>query len=174
MPALLTLPAKKVQPFPDFGKWLTFAEAIHSDTAISHGIKNIPNKYQYERMCYTYEHGYAPLCEWVGEKIPLNSFFRCEQLNNLIPGASATSEHVQGGAFDSDCRRFSNPLTNNQLFEHIRLTMDFDQLIFESPDQHNVPGWVHYADRPDGNRHSILKMVRTKTGPVYLHWPFKV
>ncbi len=162
------------QPFPDFGKWLSYSEAIYSNTAIAHGIDNRPNAAQYKRLVYTYENLYAPLCEHFGFKLPINSFFRSEQLNNVVPGASSTSEHTKGGALDIDMKRSPEKLTNNQLFEYVRKNRVFDQLIFESPDKNNVPGWVHMSIRPTGNRAMVMKMVRTKLGPDYIHWPFKV
>lgn len=174
MATTLIAPAKPKQKYPDFGVWLTYAEAIHSNTAIDYHLDNTPNAAQYARMVYTYEQIYAPLCEWVGEKIPVNSFFRSEAVNNVVPGASSTSQHVKGGAIDLDCQRFKNPLTNNQLFEHVRTTMGFDQLIFENPDRNNVPGWVHISADPLRQRKMILKMVRTKSGPDYIQWPFRV
>jgi zinc D-Ala-D-Ala carboxypeptidase len=164
--------------YPDFGKWLTYQEAIASDTARKEGIDNTPSPAEYERMVYTYRHVYAPLCEHFGTKLPVTSFFRNVRLNALV-GGSATSEHLRGGAVDINCRRTKHPVTNNQLFEYVRTSgMAFDQLIFENPDSRNVPGWVHISVRPphlpEGNRGQVLKAVRKPTGKgfFYLPWPW--
>ena len=160
---------------PDFGKWLTYEEGIYSKTALDKGIDNTPTQAQYNRMVETYRHVYAPLCEYYGVKLPVTSFFRSPALNRAV-GGSAQSEHMKGGAIDINCRRFNHPLTNNELFAHVRATLSFDQLIFEAPDARNVPGWVHIAHRPGmgANRGQVLLAQLGHKGDMfYKDWPWK-
>ena len=55
---------------------ITYAEAIHSNTAKRKGIDNTPNPTQVENMKITAEKIFQPLREWVGGPIKINSFFR--------------------------------------------------------------------------------------------------
>ena len=55
---------------------ITYAEAIHSNTAKRRGIDNTPNPAQVETMKVTAEKIFEPLRKWVGGPIKVNSFFR--------------------------------------------------------------------------------------------------
>ena len=57
-------------------KHITYAEAIHSNTAKRKGIDNTPNPTQVETMKLTAEKIFEPLREFVGGPIKVNSFFR--------------------------------------------------------------------------------------------------
>ena len=80
---------------------ITYAEAIHSNTAKRKGIDNTPNPTQVENMKVTAEKIFQPLREWVGGPIKINSFFRSPELNEKI-GGSKTSQHCKGQALDID------------------------------------------------------------------------
>lgn len=153
------------QPFPDFGQWLTYAEAVKSATALRRGIDNTPSPTAYDRMKLVYEHLYAPLCEWFG-KVPVSSFFRSVNLNRAV-GGSKNSQHVTGEAIDLDCDGSVN-VTNRQLFDYIAGHLEFDQLINEAPDENGNPQWVHVSFRAKGkNRRQILTMQYVKGKAVY-------
>ena len=129
-------------PFPDFGPYLTFAEAIRSDTARRKGISNMPTEAQYLRMKAVYEHIYAPLCREFG-KLPVSSFFRSPMVNRAV-GGSKSSQHMKGEAIDIDCDGYGR-ISNKSLYAYIKANMNFDQLILEYPDAHGNPGWVHVS-----------------------------
>ena len=57
-------------------KHITYAEAIHSNTAKRRRIDNTPNPTQVDTMKLTAEKIFEPLREWVGGPIKVNSFFR--------------------------------------------------------------------------------------------------
>ncbi len=80
-------------------KHITYAEAIHSNTAKRKGIDNTPNPTQLENMKVTAEKVFEPLRAWVGGPIKVNSFFRSPELNTAI-GGSKTSQHLLGKAAD--------------------------------------------------------------------------
>jgi zinc D-Ala-D-Ala carboxypeptidase len=80
---------------------ITYAEAIHSETAKRKGIDNTPNPTQIEAMKLLAEKVFQPLREWVGGPIKVNSFFRSADLNEAI-GGSKTSQHCKGQAIDID------------------------------------------------------------------------
>ena len=71
---------------------ITYAEAIHSQTAKRKGIDNTPNPNQIEAMKLLAEKVFEPLREWIGGPIKVNSFFRSPELNTKI-GGSKTSQH---------------------------------------------------------------------------------
>ena len=54
---------------------ITYAEAIHSNTAKRKNIDNTPNETQVEAMKLLAEKVFEPLREWVGGPIKVNSFF---------------------------------------------------------------------------------------------------
>jgi hypothetical protein len=60
---------------------ITYAEAIHSNTAKRRGIDNTPNPTQVENMKLTAEKIFEPLRKFVGGPIKVNSFFRSSELN---------------------------------------------------------------------------------------------
>lgn len=154
-----------VQSLPNFGKWLTFAEAIKSDTAIRLGIVNVPSAEHYKNMVRVYTDFYVPICERFG-KLPVSSFFRCPRLNKAVKG-SATSAHMAGCAIDIDCDGVLSP-TNKELYEWCKANLKYDQLIEEYPDANGNPGWVHIANNRTGGANRQQGMRATlKNGQVY-------
>ena len=133
---------------------ITYAEAIHSQTAKRKGIDNTPNPAQVENMKIIAEKVFEPLRRWVGGPIKGNSFFRSSELNTAIGGV-ASSQHCKGQAIDIDdvygCK------TNAEMFTYIREILDFDQLIWEFGTDMN-PNWIHvsYVSKED-NRNRCLK-----------------
>ena len=73
---------------------ITYAEAIHSNTAKRRGIDNTPNEIQVLSMKLLADKIFEPLREWVGGPIKVNSFFRSITLNEAIGGA-ASSQHCR-------------------------------------------------------------------------------
>ena len=85
----------------NISKHITYAEAIHSNTAKRKGIDNTPNPTQLENMKITAEKVFEPLRSWVGGPIKVNSFFRSPELNTAIGGVPS-SQHCKGQAIDID------------------------------------------------------------------------
>lgn len=159
--------ATPAQPFPDFGKWLTYNESVKSATAIRLGIKNVPTLAQYQNMVQVYKLFYAPACEHFGRKLPVSSFFRSVALNKAIGGA-LNSAHLTGCAIDIDCDGIGIP-TNKTLFDYFRQSARFDQLIAEAPNSENVPSWVHIAINRNGesDRSQVMVMKRVNGKTIY-------
>jgi hypothetical protein len=134
-------------------KHITYAEAIHSNTAKRCGIENIPNEEQTKNMIELAEKIFEPLRLWAGGPIKITSMFRSENLNKALNGASS-SQHCKGMAMDIDdvygCK------TNKEMFDWIRSHCNFDQLIWEFGDDDN-PAWVHVSYQGEGkNRNRVL------------------
>lgn len=140
---------------------ITYAEAIHSQTAKRKVIDNTPNPAQVENMKIIAEKVFEPLRKWVGGPIKVNSFFRSPELNEAI-GGSKTSQHCKGQAIDID--DVYGKRSNAEMFNYIREILDFDQLIWEFGTDMN-PNWVHvsYASKED-NRNRCLKAYKDDMG----------
>ena len=143
---------------------ITYAEAIHSNTAKRRGIDNTPSEIQVLSMKLLADKIFEPLRKFVGGPIKVNSFFRSVALNEAIGGV-ASSQHCKGQAIDID--DVYGKKSNAEMFTYIREILDFDQLIWEFGTDMN-PNWIHvsYVSKED-NRNTCLKaykddMVRTK------------
>ena len=133
---------------------ITYAEAIHSQTAKRKGIDNTPTAKQVEVMKLTAENIFEPLRKFVGGPIKVNSFFRSAELNKAI-GGSKTSQHCKGQAIDID--DVFGYKTNAEMYNWVKENLDFDQMIWEFGTDMN-PNWVHisYVSEED-NRNRCLK-----------------
>lgn len=142
-------------------KYLTYAEATKSQTAIRLGINNEPDKLQFDSMVYVATTVFDPVREYVNGPLNASSFFRSPALNKAIGGSSTTSQHMKGEAIDIDCDTFGNG-TNIDVFHFIKDNLEFDQLILEYPDQYGNPSWVHVSKKKTGNRKEVLVKLKDK------------
>ena len=136
-------------------KHITYAEAIHSNTAKRKGIDNTPNPNHVENMKVTAEKIFEPLREFVGGPIKITSMFRSSSLNEALGGSSATSQHMKGQAMDLD--DVYGHKSNAEMYHWIKENLSFDQLIWEFGTDMN-PNWIHvsYVSEED-NRNKCLK-----------------
>ena len=136
---------------------ITYAEAIHSNTAKRKRIDNTPNPTQVEAMKLTAQEVFEPLREWVGGPIKVNSFFRSVALNEAIGGV-ASSQHCKGQAIDLD--DVYGRKSNAEMFHWIKENLCFDQLIWEFGTDMN-PNWIHVSFvSKEENRNRCLKAYR--------------
>jgi hypothetical protein len=136
-------------------KHITYAEAIHSNTAKRKGIDNTPNPTQVENMKVTAEKIFEPLRKFVGGPIKITSMFRSAALNEAIGGSSATSQHMKGQAMDLD--DVYGYKSNAEMYHWIKENLSFDQLIWEYGTDMN-PNWIHISYVSDeDNRNKCLK-----------------
>lgn len=145
-------------------KYLTLEEAIKSPTALRLGISNMPDEDQLINMEYVANEIFDRVREVVGGPLYVSSFFRSKELNDAVPGSSATSQHMKGQAIDIDCDVFGNG-TNKDVFDFIRLTLEFDQVINEYPDKLGNPSWVHVSKTMGNNRGQVLVKLKNKYIP---------
>ena len=151
----------------NISKHITYKEATHSNTATRKGITNSPDAEQLVRMKALAKHILEPTREYFGKPIYYNSFFRCITLNQVL-GGSNTSDHVTGNAADIDTKG-QEGFSNADLFNHIKETYDFDQLIWEFGDD-NEPDWVHVSYRAENNRNQVLRAKRIDGVVRYNHY----
>ena len=133
-------------------KYITYAEAVTSQTATRNGILNVPSPESIVNMQLVGLRIFDVVREHFNKPIRVSSFFRGLLLNKAVKG-SRTSQHVKGQAIDM---QGTNGLTNKQIFEYIKINLDFDQLIWEFGDKKN-PAWVHvsYVSK-EKNRKQVL------------------
>ena len=143
---------------------ITYAEAIHSNTAKRKNIDNTPNETQVEAMRLLAEKVFEPLREWVGGPIKVNSFFRSETLNEAI-GGSGTSQHCKGQAIDID--DVYGRKSNAEMYNWIKENQDFDQMIWEFGTDMQ-PNWVHVSYvSEEKNRNKCLKAYKEHSRTKY-------
>tara|TARA_R110000744_G_scaffold15134_7_gene42601 strand:+ start:7622 stop:8083 length:462 start_codon:yes stop_codon:yes gene_type:complete len=141
-------------------KHITYAEAIHSNTAKRKGIDNTPNPAQVENMKLIAQQIFEPLREFVGGPIKITSMFRSASLNEALGGSSSTSQHLKGQAMDLD-DVYGNK-SNADMYHWIKENLSFDNLIWEFGTDMN-PNWIHvsYVSKED-NRNKCLKAYKEK------------
>ena len=133
---------------------ITYAEAIHSNTAKRKSIDNTPSEAQVEAMKLLAEKIFEPLRKWVGGPIKVNSFFRSETLNEAIGGVSS-SQHCKGQAIDID--DVYGRKTNADMYHWIQMNLDYDQMIWEFGTDMQ-PNWIHVSYvSEEKNRNKCLK-----------------
>lgn len=147
---------------------VSYIDSVRSRTAIRLGIENTPNDTQLTAMKTVALKCYEPIVAHYRFKIPFASFFRCPELNEKI-GGSENSQHTKGEAMDLDADGTS--ITNRQLYDWIKDNLDFDQLIFEHPDDKGNAAWVHVSYREGNNRKQCLIAKKVKGKTVYVNDP---
>jgi len=143
---------------------ITYAEAIHSNTAKRKGIDNTPSQTQVDAMKLLAEKIFEPLRKWVGGPIKVNSFFRSVTLNEAIGGV-ASSQHCKGQAIDID--DVYSYKTNAEMYKWIQENLDYDQMIWEFGTD-TQPNWVHisYVSKEE-NRNKCLKAYKEHSRTKY-------
>ena len=133
---------------------ITYAEAIHSNTAKRRGIDNTPNEKQIESMKLISEKIFELLRSWCGGPIKVNSFFRSVSLNEELGGA-ASSQHCKGQAMDID--DVYGRKSNAEMYHYIKDNLKYDQIIWEFGTD-TQPNWIHisYVSEEE-NRNRCLK-----------------
>jgi hypothetical protein len=133
-------------------KHISYKEAVNSNYAKKHKIKNEPDDEQLENMKLIAKEVFEPLREWVGGPIKVNSFFRSEKLNTGI-GGSKTSSHLKGQAIDLTTMGLK---TNGQIFNYIKDNLEYDQLIWEYGRVN--PKWIHVSFNSVKNRKQAFRV----------------
>ena len=132
-------------------------EAFRSLTAIRLGIDNTPTPDIIKNVHKVAQNIFEPLRGWVGNPICINSFYRSPELNKAI-GGSSKSQHCKGQAIDIDDKYGHK--TNAEMFDYIKKSFNFDQMIWEFGNEDN-PDWVHVSYvNPESNRNRCLQAYR--------------
>jgi uncharacterized protein YcbK (DUF882 family) len=130
------------------------SELIHSDTAISHNINNMPDINSLDCLVDLIFYVLQPLREKVGKAINITSGFRNAQVNKLVGGAvdekgQPKSQHCKGQAADFTIKGMSVQAA----IEFIKKSgIEYDQLINE------YDKWVHISFVKGKNRKQYFKL----------------
>ena len=143
------------------------AEFTRSESAKRHGVSNEPTPEHLENL--------KVLCEKVLEPIrmkfgPINisSGYRSKTLNHYI-GGSLNSQHCEAKAADIDMDGMGGA-SNTEIFNYIKDSLDFDQLIWEFGDN-NKPDWIHVSYNAPKNRKQVLRALKVNGKTAYA--PYK-
>lgn len=143
--------------------YFTLDELTYSKTAKNNSIDNTPSVIAESNLIALRDNILNPARRQLGSCIYVNSGYRSPQLNAIIPGASATSQHCTGEAADIDTRSIKK---NKQLFEILVSLGNFDQLIWEGNG-----AWIHVSYKASGyNRHRILAQTQTGYTDITSTW----
>ena len=138
----------------NISEYITYGEAIKSETAIRKKIDNTPTTEATIAMVNVAEKIFEKVREHFGVPIAITSFYRSPRLNKAV-GGSRTSQHVKGEALDMDADKYGK-ITNSQIFNYIKDNLEYDQLIWEYGNYDN-PAWVHVSLKLCGaNRKQII------------------
>lgn len=131
----------------------SLAELCKSQTALRKGIDNLPKDPDIvSKMQTLAEEILQPIRDKFGPTV-INSGYRCKKLNTAI-GGSKKSQHCFGEAADVEVPT----LSNRDLAEWIKNTLDFDQLILEFYNGKDPrSGWVHvsYKSKEDNRKQCL-------------------
>ena len=139
-------------------KWFTITELTRSATATAKGIANVPTPEHRANLDALCKNVLDPLREQFGSAIKVTSGYRSALLNTAVGGAKS-SHHSKGMAADIVALNGNNA----RLFEIIRYTLPYTQLIWEKGNN-KQPAWVHVSFDPLDVRKETLK---TKDGKNY-------
>jgi len=145
----------------------TLSEFTRSESAKRHGVSNQPSPAHLENIIVLCEKVLEPIRLKFGP-INISSGYRSKVLNHYI-GGSLSSQHCEGKAVDIDMDGVGS-VTNKDVFDYIRLNLDFDQMIWEFGTSAN-PDWVHVSYNGAKNRKQVLKAIKVNGKTAYA--PYK-
>lgn len=143
---------------------LDLSEVIRSESAKRLGIKNMPSDEHIINLKILAENIFEPIRQNFRVPIRISSGYRSPALNRAI-GGSQTSQHSIGEAIDIDMDGNPHGVTNKQIFDYIKNSLNFDQLIWEFGSNTN-PDWVHVSYKAKGNQRRqvlVAKKINGKT-----------
>lgn len=141
-----TSSAHSVQLSPNFA----LAEFLDSDTAVRHGIENVPNHPSVMTNLFKLAAMLEEVRAACGNKpVVVSSGYRSPEVNRLV-GGSQNSDHMRGEAADFRIPGFGTPLQVARAI--VKAGIKFGQLIFEG-------NWVHISI-PDGHRDNQILTAR--------------
>lgn len=116
----------------------TLAQLVHSETAASRGIDNIPPAEIIDNLAVLAQ-GLEQVRTLLGHTLDISSGYRSPELNGIVGGSKA-SQHVLGLAADFICPAFGTPLEVARAIRDSGIA--FDQMILEHHE------WVHISFSP--------------------------
>ena len=137
----------------NISKYITYQEAITSQTATRKGIDNTPKEKELIAMQLVGIRVFDVVREHFKTPLRVSSFYRSQELNKAV-GGSINSQHIKGQAIDI---QGTGNITNKMIFDYIKENLDFTQLIWEYGNDEN-PSWVHVSYDKDNLKKQILRI----------------
>lgn len=148
---------------------LDLSEVIRSESAKRNGLSNMPIELHIANLKLLAENIFQPIRNNFRCPIHISSGYRSIELNRAIKG-SLTSQHCTGEAIDIDMDGTPNGVTNKMIFNFIKDSLEFDQLIWEFGSNEN-PDWVHVSYESTGKqRKQVLKAIRVNGKTQYKNY----
>lgn len=115
------------------------SEFTRSETATKLGIDNTPNDEEIENLRFLCVEVLQPIRDHYNAQVSVSSGFRCDELNEAIPGSSKTSQHrAKQGSAAADFT--VEGVSVEAVFEFVRKSnLPVDQVINE------FGRWVHVS-----------------------------
>ena len=130
------------------------SELIHSDTAITNNINNMPDINSLDYLLELVSYVLQPLRDKIGKPMIITSGYRNSQVNKLVGGAvdkngNPTSQHCKGQAADFTI----SGMSVQSIIDFIKKSgIEYDQLINE------YDKWVHISFVKGKNRKQCFKI----------------
>jgi zinc D-Ala-D-Ala carboxypeptidase len=141
----------------------TLSEMIKSETAIRHGLPNVPGQAEINNLKVLATNVLQKVRDHYKTGVKVNSGYRHPKVNAAV-GGSTTSDHTKGQAADIEIPG----VPNAKLAEWISKNCNFTQLILEfyTP---GVPdsGWVHVSYDPANLKKQVLTAMKENGKTVY-------
>lgn len=148
---------------------LDLSEVIRSESAKRNGLSNMPIDLHIANLKLLAENIFQPIRNNFRCPIHISSAYRSIELNRAIKG-SLTSQHCTGEAIDIDMDGTPNGVSNKMIFNFIKDSLEFDQLIWEFGTNEN-PDWVHVSYESTGKqRKQVLKAIRVNGKTQYKNY----
>lgn len=145
----------------------SLAEFTRSESAKRHGVSNEPTPEHLKNLIVLCEKVLEPIRIKFGP-INISSGYRSKALNHYI-GGSLNSQHCEAKAADIDMDGMGGA-SNTEIFNYIKDSLDFDQLIWEFGDN-KKPDWVHVSYNAGKNRKQVLRALKVNGKTAYA--PYK-
>lgn len=129
--------------------YFTMSELIHSDTAVSLNINNMPPIQALDCMLDIIHYVLNPAREYFKTPFIVTSGYRCALLNQKVGGKS-NSQHLKGQAVDFIVKGCDI----HKVFEYIKNNLEYDQLLFERNSKGSV--WIHVSFVKGNNRKQAI------------------
>lgn len=154
-------------------RYITYREATKSNTAIRHGIANIPTEAQLFVMRYMGTHFFDPLREHFKVPIYISSFFRSKILNAKVGGSDESHHMIKSDicAIDMDMDGHGKP-TNKELFNYIKDNTNYYMLIWEFGNDLS-PAWVHVSyssDEKKNQQKHVYRAIKQNNKTIYVRF----
>lgn len=132
----------------------TLAEATVSQTAARMGIDNTPDAAMLDELRKTAQF-MERVRDILGKPITVTSWYRCQELEDVIaPGRRTVGHHPLGAAVDFICPGYGSPLEIAARLSTMAAALGIGQLIYE------YGTWVHISRLPVAPVNRVLTIDR--------------